>query len=68
MSDSVGEDFPKQQARVRMIQQHAREIGPPGAFLVWACEEALGRAEKAAISGDIVEILKSYQELKEFQE
>jgi len=25
---SVGEDFPQQQARVRTIQQHAREIGP----------------------------------------
>lgn len=68
MSNTVGDDFPKQQARVRIIQQHAREIGPAGMFLVVMCEQALRRAEEAAISGDIVRILQSYNELKEFQE
>lgn len=68
MTNTVGEDFPRQQARVREIQQHAREIGPSGQFLVSMCEQALKRAEAAAISGDIVEIVQSYKELKEFQE
>ena len=65
---SVGEDFPVQQARVRKIQKAAREIGPGEAFLVALTEGALRRAEKAAMSGDLVEILKSYQELREFKE
>lgn len=68
MSKSVGEDFPEQQRRVRMIQQHAREIGPPGMFLVAMCEQALREAEQAAISGDPVRILAAYKELTEFQE
>lgn len=68
MAISVGEDFPNQQRRVRVIQQHAREIGPPGAFLVLMCEQALQRAEQAAISGDPVAIVASYKELSEFEE
>lgn len=65
---SVGDDFPTQQARVREIQKHAREIGPAGTFLVAMCELALQRAERAAISGDVVEILAAYSDLKDFQE
>lgn len=65
---SVGEDFPIQQQRVRTIQQHAREIGPAGGFLVAMCEQALQRADRAAISGDPVAILASYQELSEFKD
>lgn len=66
--DTVGDDFPKQQARVRKIQQSAREIGPPGMFLVAMCEQALREAEAAAISGDLPRILRAYAELKEFKE
>jgi len=65
---SVGEDFPLQQARVREIQKHARDIGPAGGFLVATCEQALRRSERAAISGDLAEILASYEELRGFQE
>ena len=65
---TVGDDFPKQQARVRQIQQHAREIGPAGQFLVAMCEAALKNAEAAAISGDLTWILQAYAELKEFKE
>lgn len=67
MTTTVGDDFPVQQARVRQIQQDAREIGPEGHFLVVMCEQALREAEAAAISGDIVRILRAYQELKEFK-
>lgn len=65
---SVGEDFPAQQARVRAIQQTAREIGPAGFFLVAACEQALRQAEAASISGDAVAILAAYKNLTEFSE
>ena len=65
---SVGEDFPCQQARVRTIQQHAREIGRPGAFVVAMCEQALREAEEALASGDVVRILRAYSALKTFEE
>lgn len=60
---TVGDDFPKQQARVRVIQQHARECSPGGAFLVMMCEQALREAEEAAISGDPVAVLRAYANL-----
>jgi len=63
---SVGEEFPKEQARVRELLNEYKSI-PTGAFGAMMIEQALSRAEKAAISGDIVAILKSYKELKECQ-
>ena len=65
---TVGDDYPVQQARVRRIQQCAREIGPGGQFLVAITEAALREAEAAAISGDPIRILRAYQELKDFKE
>lgn len=67
-STSVGEDFPREQARVREIQQHARDIGPAGAFLVMMTEQALRAADQAMASGDTVAIVRAYSALKEFQE
>ena len=61
---SVGEDFPKEQARVRELLGEYKAIGPAGAFGALMIEQTLQRAEKAAISGDIIEILRSYKELK----
>lgn len=68
MVTSVGEDFPKQQERVRRLAQFGREIGPAGAFYVAVCEAALKRAEKAAISGDPVAILQAYAEMRGIEE
>jgi len=65
---TVGDDFPVQQARVRRIQQQAMELGSVGAFLTMVCEQALLRAEKAAISDDLVEILAAYETLREIKE
>ena len=65
---TVGEDFPSQQARLRTCLEHGLEIGPAGRFYVAVCKEILKRADEAAISGDIVLILRSYNEMKEFQE
>lgn len=60
---SVGEAFPNEQARVRQLLHAYHEIGPPGAFGAMMLEAALRRADEAAISGDIVAILRSYKEL-----
>ena len=61
---SVGEEFPKEQERVRELLSQFKAIGPAGAFGAMMIEQVLKRAERAAISGDIVAILKSYEELK----
>lgn len=68
MTETVGDDFPRQQERVRRLRDFGRDIGPAGTFYVMVCEQALQRAEKAAIGGDIVEILAAYQELKSIEE
>ena len=68
MSTTVGEDFPKQQARVRALRESYLEIGPSGAFGAAMMEQALKRADEAAMSGDVVAILRSYKELSEFEE
>ena len=62
--DTVGDDFPRQQQRVRELLKDYNDIGPAGAFGAAAIEQVLQRADRAAISGDIVAILRSYQELK----
>lgn len=65
--DTVGDDFPRQQERIRECRDQGIEIGPNGRFYVAVCNEILKRADEAAISGDIILILRSYQEMKEFQ-
>jgi hypothetical protein len=61
---SVGEQFPLEQARVRELLTAYKQIGPAGAFGALMIEQALRRADQAAISGDVVAILRSYEELK----
>lgn len=65
---TVGDDFPRQQERMRECLQNGLDIGSSGRFYVAVCKEILKRADEAVISGDIVRILRSYTEMKEFQE
>ena len=67
-STTVGDDFPKQQARVREILGHYREIGPAGAFGAVMIEIELRAADEALASGDIVRILRAYQTLKTIED
>lgn len=61
---SVGLDFPHQQARVRELRDEYRAIGPAGAFGLMMIDQTLARAEAAMASGDVIAILRSYEELK----
>lgn len=65
---NLGEVFPEQQARCREIMRNAVGLGAPGAFLAAEIELALRRADVAAMSGDIIVMLNSYEEMKGFQE
>lgn len=62
---SVGEDFPRQQERVRKLWGGYVEMGTKGEAAAGALEEVLDKAAKAQSSGDIVQILTAYQELTE---
>lgn len=67
MSDdlkTVGSEFPAEQQRVRELLTEYQAIGPAGMFGAMMLKQVLARAEQAAISGDVVAILRSYHELK----
>lgn len=62
-TQTLADAFPREQERVRNLVKVYDQI-PAGAFGAAMLRQALSRAEKAAISGDITAILSSYEELK----
>lgn len=62
---SVGEDFPRQEERVRKLWGAYVKMGSKGEAAAGALEEALRKAAKAQSSGDVVQILAAYGELTE---
>lgn len=61
---SVGEDFPREQRRVRELLDVYRSLGRNGAFGAAALERVLTQAEEAMASGDVVKILFAYELLR----
>lgn len=61
---SLGEDYPKQQARVREVLKLYQEIGPSGQFGAMMIERDLKEADEAAMSGDLVRMIRAYETLK----
>lgn len=64
---SVGTEFPIEQARVREVLAQYKAIGPAGRFGAMAIEDTLRRADQAMASGDVVAIVRAYQELKDIK-
>lgn len=64
---SVGEDFPKEQARCRDLLVQYKRIGLPGTFGASIIEATLRKADEAMASGDVVEILKAYQAMTKLE-
>lgn len=60
---SVADDFVQEQERVRNLLVVYDSV-PSGGFGAAAIREVLARADRAAMSGDVIEILRSYEELK----
>ena len=60
---NLAEELPKEQQRVRELLEVYNTI-PTGAFGAMMIRQALDRAEQAASSGDVVAMLRSYEELK----
>jgi hypothetical protein len=63
--ETLGEAYPKEQARIReeLIPAYI-EIGPVGRFGLVMLEDLLRRADKAVIEGDLVKMVKIYEEMK----
>lgn len=67
MTESLGEAYPKEQARCRTVLGYYKEVGPPGAFGAAMIEDVLRRADKAAIEGDVVAMIGLYKEMQEIK-
>ena len=65
MSKSLAEALPAEMARVRTVLGHYLEIGPVGQFGASFIERDLQAADKAVMSGDVVEMLRAYEALKQ---
>jgi hypothetical protein len=65
---SLGEELPKEMARVRdEILPVYIEIGKPGIFAATMMRNDLDRAAKAMSEGDLPEMIRAYQALKEYE-
>ena len=65
MTESVGSDFPNQQARARVLLKEYQDLGPVGTFGAIMIENTIRRADEALASGDVVKIVRLYAELKD---
>lgn len=63
-STSIGEDFPKEQARCREVLAQYKELGPSGVLGGMMIEATLREADAAMASGDIVRILQAYKAMQ----
>ena len=61
---TLGEDYPKEQERLRELIQVYAQI-PSGAFGKMMIEHALKKADEAAISGDLPRMIAAYKAMKE---
>jgi len=66
--ETLGDALPKEQARVRELIKIYAGIGPGGMIAITMMEIALQKADQVIINGDVVEMLRVYEELKGFKE
>jgi hypothetical protein len=62
---SIGEEFPKEQARCRELLHEYHLIGPSGVFGVAMIEATLRAADEAMASGDVVAIVQAFKAMKD---
>lgn len=62
---NLGVEYPKMQAHCREVLAQYREIGPTGIFGAMMIENLLRRADAAVVEGDVVAMLRIYQEMQD---
>lgn len=63
---TLGEELPKEMARVRDKLLPLYDAIPTGVFAATMMRRDLDRAAKAMAEGDVVEMMSAYQSLKEY--
>ncbi len=63
--ETLADALPKEMARVREVLGHYKEIGPAGMFAAAFIERDLRAADEAVMAGDVVQMIRSLQTLKE---
>ena len=61
---TLGQEYPKQQARVRELLGQYQSLGMNGAFAASCLEDVLQRADRAAVAGDLPEMIRCFDEMK----
>ena len=65
---TLGEALPLEQARVRKVLGHYKEIGPAGAFGAAMIESSLHAADKAIMNGDLAAMISAFENLKSIKD
>lgn len=66
-ASTLGEALPAEMTRVRdEVMPMYIEIGPPGAIALHLMRTSLDAAAKAMAEGDVVAMLRAYEDLKGF--
>lgn len=65
--ESLGNALPKEQARVREVLGHYKEIGPTGALGAAMIEHSLQKTDEAVMSGDVAAMIAAYKDLQEIE-
>jgi len=65
---SLGEELPKEQARVRELIRQYRDpiMNGAGEIAARMMEASLQNADRAVMSGDVVSMIQAYEDLKGF--
>lgn len=64
---SLADEFPREQARCRDLLGIYQSLGRTGAFGAACIEDVLRRADVAAATGDVVAMIRTYQEMQELK-
>jgi len=67
MVDTLGDALPREIARVTKLIELYATI-PTGVFAIAMMRQSLAHASKAMIEGDLVEMIRAYEDLKGFHE
>jgi len=62
--DTLGDAYPREQARCRELLAVYRDLGPIGAFGAAMIERTLAEADKAATAGDVAEMVRAFREMQ----
>lgn len=66
MADSLGDAFPREMTRVRNLIPIYASIGSAGGPAIFMMNMALDEAQRALAAGDVVAMMRAYEDLKGF--